>query len=105
MGRITIAVYRPIAGKEAELLELIDSHMPILKQEGLITDRKPYVMKAADGTIVEIFEWKSPAAIEAAHKNPQVAKLWERFGAVCEYLPPVKVTEFNNLFSEFEPIN
>jgi hypothetical protein len=27
-------------------------------------------MKSADGTIIEVFEWKSAAAIAAAHENP-----------------------------------
>jgi len=105
MGRITIAVYRPKPGKDAELVDLVDSHLPILKKLDLVTDRKPYVMKAADGTIVEIFEWKSREAIESAHTNPEVLSLWDRFNEVCEYLPPVKVDEFHDLFAEFEPIN
>src|SRR5688572_32890070 len=105
MGRITIAVYRPKPGKEKQLKALLSEHMPILKGEELITDRKPVVMQAADKTIVEVFEWRSKKAIEAAHTNAVVQKLWERFNEVCDYEIPSNVEEFQSLFSEFEPVN
>ena len=105
MSRITIAVYRPKKGKEADLLKLIHDHMPILEGQGLITSRKPVVMRAADKTIVEIFEWKSSEAIEAAHSNKEVLKLWDKFNEVCDYEIPVNIEEFHNMFSEFEPVN
>jgi hypothetical protein len=105
MGRITIAIYKPKKGKEAELLNLVEEHLPILKTQNLITDRKPIVMQAADKSIVEIFEWRSPEAIQAAHHNPEVLKLWDRFNEVCDYEIPVNVKEFHNMFSEFTPVN
>jgi hypothetical protein len=105
MERITIAIYRPKAGKETQLLELIKEHMPILKGQGLITDRKPVVMQAEDKTIVEVFGWKSADAIKEAHTNQEVQKLWHRFSEVCDYDIPTNVKEFTGLFSEFTPIN
>ena len=105
MGRITIAVYRPKKGKEDALLKLVHEHIPILKDQQLITERKPIVMQAADKTIVEIFEWKSAEAIKQAHTNAAVQDLWNRFNEVCTYDIPVNVKEFSNMFSEFEPIN
>jgi hypothetical protein len=105
MGRITIAVYRPKKGSETALARLVRDHMALLSKENLITAREPVVMKAADGTIIEIFEWKSAEAIQAAHHNVAVGKLWSEFGEVCDYLPPVAVGEFHNMFAEFEAIN
>jgi hypothetical protein len=105
MGRITIAIYRPKPGKEAQLLDVVRDHMPILHAEDLITNRTPIVMKAKDNSIVEIFEWKSAEAIGKAHGNPQVLQLWNRFNEVCEYMKPVDIDEFHNLFSEFEPVD
>ena len=105
MGRITIAIYHPKKGKEKELLKVVSDHMPVLQREDLITDRKPIVMQASDKSVVEVFEWKSPKAIDEAHRNPEVQKLWERFNEVCEYVKPVDVKEFHNLFAEFTPIN
>ena len=105
MGRIVFAVYRPHAGKETELLDLVREHMPVLKSQRLITDRKPMVMRANDNSIVEIFEWQSSQAISDAHSNPVVQELWDRFSQVCAFETPSNVDEFHNIFSEFEPIN
>ena len=54
MGVFAVACYKPRAGKESMLLDAVRDHMPILRAEGLIEDRPAYVMKAEDGTIVEI---------------------------------------------------
>ena len=105
MGRIVFAVYRPHEGKEGQLLELVQEHMPILKSQRLITDRKPVVMQSKDKATIEVFEWQSAEAIALAHQNPVVQELWTRFSAVCDYDKPSNVSEFHNIFSEFEPIN
>lgn len=105
MGRIVIVVYRPKPGKEKDLLNLVEEHLPVLKSRQLITDRTPIVMQAADKTIVEIFEWKSRKAIDEAHTDPAVQQLWSRFNEVCDYEIPVNVKEFQSMFSEFEAIN
>ena len=105
MGVLVIVAYRPLPGKEARLLELTKEHVPILWGQGLVTDRPPYAMRSADGTIIEVFEWKSQEAIDAAHANPVVLKMWERYGEVCEYIPLIKVKECNDMFAGFEPID
>jgi len=62
-------------------------------------------MKAEDSTIVEIFEWQSDDAIERAHANPQVKKLWERFYACCDFVPLANLPESKEMFANFEPLN
>jgi quinol monooxygenase YgiN len=69
---IVIVAYRPKPGKETELLKLVRNRVPTLCKEGLVTDREPIIMRARDGTIIEVSEWKSQEAIDAAHKNPNV---------------------------------
>jgi hypothetical protein len=101
---IVIVAYRPRPGKEALLLELTRRHLPVLRAEGLATDRPSLAMRAADGTIVEVFEWKSQAAIDSAHGNPAVAKMWERYAEACEYVPLKSLKEAGDLFAGFEPI-
>lgn len=100
-----ISCYRPKAGKDQQLDELMKTHIDILRSEGLATARKSIMMKAADGTIIEVFEWKSKEAIEKAHTNPKVLKMWEEFSQVCDFVKPVDISEFQNIFSEFEPVN
>jgi hypothetical protein len=93
-----------LPGCEQELLELVRNHLPPLRTLGLVTDRASIVMRTADGTIVEIFEWVSQEAIAGAHHNAAVLELWSRFEKVCSYEKPSNLPEFQNLFARFEPI-
>lgn len=93
MGRFVIVAYTPKAGKEQQLLTAVRKHLQVLRAEQLVTDKPAYVMRAGDGTIVEVFEWRSAEAIRQAHSNPAVQALWEEFGAVCEYTPLTSLAE------------
>ncbi len=104
MGSISVACYKPRAGREEALLELVRNHLPPLRAEGLVTERAPIVMRTADGTIIEVFEWVSQEAIAGAHSNPVVLDLWKRFEAVCFYETPSNLPEFQRMFSHFEPL-
>jgi quinol monooxygenase YgiN len=103
-GIVVIVAYRPKAGKEAELLEVVRARVPALRKEGLVTDRAPVIVRAKDGTIIEVSEWKSQQAIEEAHKNPRVLALWDKFFAVCDCVPLKTVPEAETMFAGFEPI-
>lgn len=105
MGITVIVGYKPKTGKEEALKEVMKTHLPILKQEGLVRDKESYVMEAADGTIIEVFEWLSKEAIEKAHSNPAVLKMWGKYADVCEYIPVGNVAEIGILFSGFKPLN
>ena len=104
-GVIVIVAYRPKAGKEKELLELVRNRVPTLRKENLATDRVPMMMRARDGTIIEVSEWKSQQAIDAAHKNPNVLAMWNKFFAVCDCVPLNTLAEAKEMFSGFEPIS
>lgn len=104
MGSISVACYRPKVGFEEALLELVRDHLVPLRAEGLATDRASIVMRASDGTIIEVFEWVSQEVIERAHGNPVVLDLWKRFEAVCTYEIPSNIAEFTKPFAHFEPI-
>ena len=73
-GVIVIVAYRPKPGKETELLELVRNRVPTLHKENLVTARTPVIMHARDGTIIEVSEWKSQEAIDAAHKKSKCAR-------------------------------
>lgn len=104
MGRIVIVGYRPKSGQQEALRRLILDHVATLRSERLVTDRVPITMQAQDGTVVEVFEWASSAAIEKAHTNPAVLRMWGQYSEVCDYIPIGQVAEAANLFSEFTPI-
>jgi hypothetical protein len=100
---VVIVAYRPKPGKEADLLQLTREHVPLLRAEGLATDRPVTACQAKDGTIVEVFEWVA-GGTERAHTNPAVIKLWERYAAACDYVPLVSLPEVSNMFASFTPL-
>jgi quinol monooxygenase YgiN len=103
--RMVIVAYRPKPGKDEVLLSEVRDHVHLLRSEGLATDRPATVMRAKDGTLVEIFEWASPAAIEEAHANPRVQAMWARFAACCDYVPLNSLPEAGGMFAEFETVH
>ncbi len=104
MGIIVIVCFRPKAGKHELLSEAVREHLPVLRKEGLITDRPGYAMISKDGCIIEVFEWKSEQAIEEAHKSEAVLNLWKKFEEACEYIPISELRESKDLFPGFEPL-
>jgi len=102
-GIVVIVAYRPKQGRENELLALVRSRVPTLRKEGLVTDRVPAIMCARDGTIIEVSEWKSREAIDAAHENPNVLAMWQKFFAICDCVPLNTLAEAEEMFAGFEP--
>ena len=105
MAQPVIALYKPRGGCGKELLELVRIHHGVLAEQGLVSQRAPYVLRGSDGTLLEIFEWKDAAAIEAAHSNAAVADLWKRFGEVAEYIPLKDLPEAQAIFAGFEHVD
>jgi len=103
-GAVVIVAYRTKPGKENELIDLVRSRVPTLRKEGLVSDRVPTIMRSRDGTIIEVSEWKSREAIDAAHKNPNVLAMWNKFFAICDCIPLNTLAEANEMFAGFEPI-
>ena len=101
---VVVVAYKPKPGKEADLMQLTREHVPLLRAEGLATDRPFTACQAKDGTVVEAFEWAA-GGIERAHTNPVVMKLWERYGAACDYVPLASLAEASNMFASFTPLD
>lgn len=104
MGRFVIVAYKPKPQMEERLLVAVRKHVEVLREENLVTDKPAYVMRAADGTIVEVFEWLDAAAIKAAHHNPAVQALWGEFGAACDFVPLTGLPEAQQMFAEFDAV-
>jgi hypothetical protein len=104
MGRFVIVAYRPKPGRERDLDAVVAKHLRVLAAEKLVSDRSAYVMRAVDGTVVEVFEWRSAEAIQQAHANPAVQALWGEFGVVCDYVPLSTLAESHQMFAEFDAV-
>jgi quinol monooxygenase YgiN len=103
-GIFVICPYKPKPGKEQEFLEVLKTHIPILSGQGLVREQKSLVLRSKNGTIIEIFEWKSQEAIEQAHKNPAVLEMWKEFDKTCTYEKLADLEECKNLFAGFIPV-
>lgn len=102
MGVVAIACYRPKNGREKELLALTKTHVPTLLKEGLVENRPAICGRARDGTLVEVFVWKSQDSIKAAHSNAAVGALWKRYGELADFVMLRDLSESAQLFAEFE---
>jgi len=101
---LVVVAYRPKPGKEEDLLQLTREHVSLLQSEGLATERPVIATRAADGTIVEVFEW-AVGGVERAHSDPLVLKLWERYAAACEIVPLNQIAESSTMFASFTPVD
>lgn len=104
MGRFVIAAFKPKPGMHQKLGALVEKHWRILREEGLVTDRPRHAMKAVNGTIVEVFEWRDEQAVKQAHQNTAVLALWAEFEEACDYVPVAGLPEAQHPFSEFEAL-
>ena len=105
VGRFAIVAYTPKTGREQRLIAAVRKHLVVLRAERLVTDNPGYVMRAGDGTIVEVFEWRSAEAVKQAHTNSAVQALWAEFGAACDYTPLSKLKESHDMFAEFDAVS
>ncbi|MCI0340648.1 MAG: hypothetical protein L0216_05785 [Planctomycetales bacterium] len=81
---LALATYHALPGKEKEFVSLIRAHWPVLSRRGLVTARRPVLGRSAStpGVFVEVFEWKSPVAVERAHRDPEVQRIWNAMALI-----------------------
>jgi hypothetical protein len=102
--QIVFALYRPHAGQDASLRRLIARHIPALRRLELITDRPSVLVRAGDGTYVEVFEWVSEAAARAAHEHADIAEIWDGMELIADFATLASLAEAQRPFTHFEPV-
>jgi hypothetical protein len=70
-----------------------------------VTAREPIAAVAADGTIIEVFEWQSEEAIAGAHTHPAVQEMWREFEACCWYETAANVPDLQRMFVSLTPLD
>jgi hypothetical protein len=103
MGDIVIVAYCPKPGRDADLATLLATHVPDLRAWNLATNRPSSLMRAANGTFLEVFEWHQ-GAVARAHQDPRVHAMWARFAETCDIINLRDVPETANLFATFAPV-
>lgn len=86
-----LVIYRPKAGKLADLEAIVKRHGGVLRKAGLLADQPVQVFRGTDlrkpeaGTfLVEVFWWKDGSSSEVAHQLPEVMAVWETMGPIME---------------------
>ncbi len=101
---IVFAAYRPRSGREEDLADLVRRHHPTLLRLGLATTRAPVVCRAADGTVIEVFEWVSAEAAQRAHDVPEVRAIWGPMEECAEFASLSSLSEVKHPFPHFTPV-
>jgi hypothetical protein len=104
MHHIALILYSPRKGREQELIEMLQHNIPVMRKLGLVTDREQILAGTKDGSIIQIFEWKSQDSQEQAMAHPVVQEMWLKAGNISEFQKPAAVAEFNEVFSMFKTI-
>ncbi len=104
-GRVVLALYRPNEGKAERLLEILADHVPTLRRLELATDREVLLLRATDGTVIEIFEWVEEDSARVAHEHPEVARVWEAIGQCAEFTKLGDLEEATLQFPHFDPVD
>ena len=60
------------------------------------------MLRSRDGTVLEVFEWKSVKAVGDAHSDPRVLEMWQAFDKVCTYVTLGSLKEAKDVFPGFE---
>jgi quinol monooxygenase YgiN len=100
---LTIALYKPYVGKEQELNEILKTHVFTLRDENLITSLEPIRIISENGTVIEIFEWRSEEAKDQAHNSNQVMTIWNNLMEIAEMTSLSTLPEASTLFPNFKP--
>ena len=103
MGHMAVVCYRAQRGAEEALHALCASHYAKLYVLGFVTRRLPVFLAARDGCVVQVLEWKSQDAIEAAGKHAAVLDLRRAYQAVSELVPLSALSEAAEALALFEP--
>jgi quinol monooxygenase YgiN len=102
---LSIACYKPKPGQEQALMKLVEKHLPKLRELEFATERQNYIARSQDGTILEIFEWTSMEAVDAAHQHPAVSDIWEKMSLVADFFPVNALSELKGPFADFKILN
>ena len=104
-AQVVFAMYRPHSANDAQLRALIARHLPALRKFGLVTKRDPLLLRAGDGSYIEIFEWVSEEAARKAHEHQEIAEIWEQMGVVGSFGKLRDLPEVDKEFPHFEPVS
>jgi len=97
-----IVGYRPFPGRTDLVVSILLEIYEAMQRAGLITARRPWIMRSEDGNIVAAFEMTDQYSFSASEKLREVSVLRARLMGVAERLPLASLAESEQPYAEFE---
>jgi hypothetical protein len=104
MGILVICSYKPKSGRENDARRLMDGHVPLLRQHGLVSERSVVRGLGKSGELVEIFEWVSEEKSRAAPTVAEVGAHWKAMAEAMDFVALASVPEAQAPFAHFTPL-
>ena len=98
-----LRAFRPRA--EAEVEPEVRGLAAALRDESALSPRAPWLLRAADGTVLLLVEWASPQAERRAEDNPRVNAAMADLEAVAEEIALDELDEASALVAAFESLS
>lgn len=98
---VAIVAYKPKPGCEKHLLQLAYEHVPLLREHGFVTDFPASILQAADGTLLEIFEW-TEGGLGRAQFDPRMDQMWFRYAEVSNTIALNSLAEAATMSAAFK---
>ncbi|MGF6493949.1 hypothetical protein ABIE56_002134 [Luteibacter sp. 621] len=102
MATSIIVGYRPFPGRTDLVISILLEIYEAMQRAGLITARRPWIMRSEDGNVVAAFEMTNEYSYAASEKIREVAALRARLMGVAERVPLGNIREASNPYAEFE---
>ena len=102
MSTSIIVGYRPFPGRTDLVVSILLEIYEAMQRAGLITARRPWIMRSEDGNVVAAFEMTDQYSFAASEKLRDVSVLRARLMGVAERLPLASLAESGQPYAEFE---
>ncbi|QWT21786.1 hypothetical protein KPL74_07205 [Bacillus sp. NP157] len=102
MATSIIVGYRPFPGRTELVVAILLEIYEAMQRAGLITARRPWIMRSEDGNVVAAFEMTNEYSFAASEKIREVAALRIRLMGVAERMPLAEMRESSAPYAEFE---
>jgi len=97
-----IVGYRPFPGRTDLVVSILLELYEVMQRAGLITARRPWIMRSGDGDVVAAFDMTDQYSFAASEKLREVSVLRARLMGVAERLPLANLPESGQPYAEFE---
>lgn len=87
---------------QKKLLEILQRHVPTLRQYELIDEAPAFLLQSEDGTLIELFEWKDEKAMHVAHEHPAIRTIWGEMEGICTFPSLQDLPEAKHRFPNFK---